>query len=89
MYKRQDIHFVEEAALGTGMAGRAILDHLHHQCVLVAVCGDGHHMLEMCIRDRVCMVPTTWQQIGVTYTPTFVSGKTLNFTINASDLTKA
>jgi len=25
----------------------------------------------------------------VTYTPTFVSGKTLNFTINASDLTKA
>ena len=35
------------------------------------------------------MVPTTWQQIGVTYTPTFVSGKTLNFTNNASDLTKA
>ena len=31
----------------------------------------------------------TWQQIGVTYTQTFVSGKTLNFTINASDLTKA
>ena len=28
---RRDIHFVEEAALGTGMAGRAILDHLHHQ----------------------------------------------------------
>ena len=39
--------------------------------------------------ELVCMVPTTWQQIGVTYTPTFVSGKTLNFTINASDLTKA
>mgnify|MGYP000314432529 CR=1 FL=1 len=28
--------------------------------------------------ELVCMVPTTWQQIGVTYTPTFVSGKTLN-----------
>ena len=39
--------------------------------------------------ELVCMVPSTWQQIGVTYTPTFVSGKTLNFTINASDLTKA
>ncbi len=39
--------------------------------------------------ELVCMVPTTWQQLGVTYTPPFVSGKTLNFTINASDLTIA
>lgn len=39
--------------------------------------------------ELVCMVPTNWQQITVTYTPTFVTGKTLNFTINASDLTKA
>ena len=38
--------------------------------------------------ELVCMVPTGWQQITVTYTPTFVSGKTLNFTISASDLTK-
>ena len=29
------------------MAGRAVLDHLHHQCVLVAVCSDGHHMLDI------------------------------------------
>ena len=36
--------------------------------------------------ELVCMVPTGWQQITVTYTPTFVSGKTLNFTISASDL---
>lgn len=38
--------------------------------------------------ELVCMVPANWQQITVTYTPTFVSGKTLNFTISASDLTK-
>lgn len=36
--------------------------------------------------ELVCVVPTGWQQITVSYTPTFVSGKTLNFTISASDL---
>ena len=39
--------------------------------------------------ELVCMVPTTWQQIGVTYTPTFVSGKTLTFSMSASDLSNS
>ena len=44
---RREIHFVEEAALGTGVAGGAVLDHLHHQRVVVTVGGDGHHMLDI------------------------------------------
>ena len=39
--------------------------------------------------ELVCMVPTGWQQITVTYTPTFVSNKTLTFTMSASDVAKA
>ena len=39
--------------------------------------------------ELVCMVPENWQQISVAYTPSFASGKTLNFTISASDLAKA
>ena len=39
--------------------------------------------------ELVCMVPTGWHQITVTYTPTFVTNKTLTFTMNASDVAKA
>ena len=39
--------------------------------------------------ELVCMVPTGWQQITVTYTPAFVSNKTLTFTMSASDVAKA
>ena len=39
--------------------------------------------------ELVCMVPTDWQQLTVTYTPTFVDGKTLTFTMNASDIQTA
>ena len=39
--------------------------------------------------ELVCMVPADWQQMTVTYTPTFVSGKTLTFTMSASDLKNA
>ena len=35
------------------------------------------------------MVPTGWQQITVTYTPTFVTNKTLTFSLSASDVAKA
>ena len=44
---RGDVYFVEETALGPGVAGRAGLDHFHHQCVLVAVGSDGHHPLHV------------------------------------------
>ena len=37
----------EEAALRPGVAGGAVLHHLHHQGVLVTVRGDGHHMLDV------------------------------------------
>ena len=32
------------------------------------------------------MVPTGWQQIQVTYLPTFVQDKTLTFILNAADV---
>ena len=44
---RGNIHFVEKAALGTGVAGGAALDDLNHQRVGVAVGGDGHHTLDV------------------------------------------
>ena len=39
--------------------------------------------------ELVCMVPSGWQEITVTYTPTFVSGKTLTFVLSASDIQTA
>lgn len=39
--------------------------------------------------EMVCMVPADWQQMTVTYTPTFVSGKTITFSMSASDLTNS
>ena len=39
--------------------------------------------------ELVCTVPTGWQELSVTYTPTFVSGKSLTFTMSASDVAKA
>ena len=36
--------------------------------------------------ELVCMVPTGWQQMTVTYNPTFVSGKSITFSMGASDL---
>ena len=39
--------------------------------------------------ELVCMVPADWQQMTVTYTPTFVSGKTLPFSMSASDLSNS
>ena len=39
--------------------------------------------------DLVCMVPTGWQEITVTYTPTFASSKTLTFVLSASDIKTA
>ena len=39
--------------------------------------------------ELVCMVPADWQQMTVTYTPTFVSGKTLTFSMRASDLSNS
>ena len=38
--------------------------------------------------ELVCTVPTGWQVLSVTYTPTFVSGKSLTFPISASDVAK-
>lgn len=38
--------------------------------------------------ELVCTVPTGWQELSVTYTPTFVSGKSLTFTMSASDVAK-
>lgn len=39
--------------------------------------------------ELVCMVPADWQQMTVTYTPTFVSDKTLTFSMSASDLSNS
>ena len=36
--------------------------------------------------ELVCMVPAGWQQMTVTYNPTFASGKSITFVMNASDL---
>ena len=36
--------------------------------------------------ELVCMVPTGWQQMTVTYNPTFASGKSITFVMSASDL---
>ena len=33
-----------------------------------------------------CMVPAGWQQMTVTYNPTFASGKSITFVMSASDL---
>lgn len=41
--------------------------------------GSGYIELMIC-------VPTGWQQINVTFTPTFLANKSLTFTLNASDL---
>ena len=32
------------------------------------------------------MVPTNWQELTVTYTPTFVEDRTLTFTLKSSDI---
>jgi len=39
--------------------------------------------------ELMCCVPVGWQQLSVTFTPTFVADKTLTFTLNASDLAQA
>ena len=36
--------------------------------------------------ELVCMVPAGWQQMTVTYNPTFASGKSITFVMSASDL---
>ena len=36
--------------------------------------------------ELVCMVPVGWQQMTVTYNPTFASGKSITFVMSASDL---
>ena len=38
---------IEKAALGAGVAGGALFDHIHHQGVPVAVGGDGNHLLDI------------------------------------------
>ena len=37
----------------------------------------------------ICCVPTGWQKLSVTFTPTFVANKSLTFSLNSSDLTQA
>ena len=37
----------------------------------------------------ICCVPTGWQKLSVTFTPTFVANKSLTFSLSSSDLTKA
>ena len=37
----------------------------------------------------ICCVPTSWQKLSVTFTPTFVANKSLTFSLNSSDLTQA
>ncbi len=39
--------------------------------------------------ELVCMVPSGWQELTVTYTPTFVQDKTLTFTMKSTDLKTA
>jgi len=39
--------------------------------------------------ELVCLVPKGWRELAVTYTPAFVSGKQLTFTMSASDIAKA
>lgn len=39
--------------------------------------------------ELVCLAPADWQQITVTYTPAFLSGKSLTFVMKASDLTNS
>ena len=36
----------------------------------------------------ICCVPTGWQKLSVTFTPTFVANKSLTFALNSSDLTQ-
>jgi len=36
----------------------------------------------------ICCVPTGWQKLSVTFTPTFVANKSLTFSLNSSDLTQ-
>lgn len=38
--------------------------------------------------ELICCVPTGWQKLNVTFTPTFVANKSLTFTMSASDLTQ-
>ena len=37
----------------------------------------------------ICCVPTGWQKLSVTFTPTFAANKSLTFSLSSSDLTKA
>ena len=37
----------------------------------------------------ICCVPTGWQKLSVTFTPTFVANKSLTFSLSSSDLTQA
>lgn len=39
--------------------------------------------------ELVCMVPTDWQELTVTYTPTFVEDRTLTFTLKSSDIAQS
>ena len=39
--------------------------------------------------ELMCCVPTGWQQMTVTFTPTFVVDKKMTFTLNSSDITQA
>ncbi len=39
--------------------------------------------------ELVCMVPNDWQELTVTYTPTFVEDRTLTFTLKSSDLSQS
>ena len=36
--------------------------------------------------ELLCLVPKGWKELSVTYTPTFASGKSLTFTMSASDV---
>mgnify|MGYP002225875650 FL=1 len=36
----------------------------------------------------ICCVPTGWQKLSVTFTPTFAANKSLTFSLNSSDLTQ-
>ena len=38
--------------------------------------------------ELICCVPTGWQKLSVTFTPTFVANKSLTFSLNSSDLTQ-
>ena len=39
--------------------------------------------------ELVCTVPTGWQELTVTYTPTFVEDRTLTFILKSSDIAQS